>query len=196
MFMDSMESMSSGMWHNGFTEEIADALQRAALLCHELNQSPPTETSGRERLLHQLLGSVGIHPHVNSPFRCDIGTNITVGDNFMCNFNVAILDEAQVTIGANVFIGPNSTICTVTHALLPYQRNAGVMKALPINIGSNVWFGAGVTVMPGVTIGDGAVIGAGSLVTRDIPGGVLAYGSPCRVIREITEDDKVDGFIC
>lgn len=119
-----------------------------------------------------------------------------MGDNLICNFNVTILDEAEVRIGDNVFIGPNTSICTITHALDFRQRNEGIMRSAPVTIGSNVWIGAGVTVLPGVTIGDGSVIGAGSLVTKDIPSGVLALGSPCRVVREITEADVVTDIRC
>ena len=90
-----------------------------------------------------------------------------------------------------LFIGPNVGIYTVTHALLPDQRNAGVMRSLPITIGDNVWIGGNCVVMQGVTIGDGTVIGAGSVVTRDIPAGVIAFGNPCRVIRPVTEDDRI-----
>ncbi len=189
--MDSIELMSSGRWHNGFTREIGAALDDAARLCHELNQLSPSEGQRKEEILRKLFGHVGYQPHINTPFRCDIGFNTHIGARFMCNFNVAILDEAQVSIGNDVFIGPNSTICTITHALVAEQRNAGLMRARPVTIGNNVWLGAGVTVMPGVTIGDGTVIGAGSIVTHDIPPCVLAYGSPCRVIRDITDADTV-----
>lgn len=189
--MDSLELMSSGRWHDGFTPEIATALHRAAQLCHELNQLPPSAADRRDEIIHALFGTIGDRYHINTPFRCDIGHNIHIGDRFLCNFNVAILDEAPVTIGDNVFIGPNTTICTITHSLDAEQRNAGIMRAQPITIGNNVWLGAGVTVMPGVSIGDGTVIGAGSLVTHDLPSGVLAYGSPCRIIRAITAADKV-----
>uniref|UniRef100_UPI00256EB61A sugar O-acetyltransferase n=2 Tax=Duncaniella TaxID=2518495 RepID=UPI00256EB61A len=173
-----------------------NALGRASRLCFSLNAISPENKSERESIIRELFGEIGGRFIINSPFRCDIGYNIHVGDNLICNFNVAILDEAEVWIGDNVFIGPNTSICTITHALDFRQRNEGIMRSAPVTIGSNVWIGAGVTVLPGVTIGDGSVIGAGSLVTKDIPSGVLALGSPCRVVREITEADVVVDIRC
>lgn len=137
--------------------------------------------------MREMIGSIGGRFVIHSPFRCDFGTNIHIGDNFIGNFNLAILDEAEVTIGNNVFIGPNCSLCTIVHALDAGQRNAGIMRALPITVGDDVWIAANVVVLPGVTIGRGAVIGAGSVVTKDVPAGVLAAGNPCRVIREIGE---------
>ena len=194
--MDSLELMASGAWHNGFATEIGNALGRASRLCFSLNAISPENKSERESIIRELFGEIGGRFIINSPFRCDIGYNIHVGDNLICNFNVTILDEAEVWIGDNVFIGPNTSICTITHALDFRQRNEGIMRSAPVTIGSNVWIGAGVTVLPGVTIGDGSVIGAGSLVTKDIPSGVLALGSPCRVVREITEADVVTDIRC
>lgn len=194
--MDSLELMASGLWHNGFAAEIGDALGRASRLCFNLNAISPENKSERESIIRDLFGEIGDRFIINSPFRCDIGYNIHAGDNLICNFNVSILDEAEVRVGDNVFIGPGTTICTITHALDFRQRNEGIMHSAPVTIGSNVWIGAGVTVLPGVTIGDGAVIGAGSLVTKDIPSGVLALGSPCRVVREITEADVVTDIHC
>lgn len=188
--------MASGAWHNGFATEIGNALGRASRLCFSLNSISPENKSERESIIRELFGEIGGRFIINSPFRCDIGYNIHVGDNLICNFNVAILDEAEVWIGDNVFIGPNTSICTITHALDFRQRNEGIMRSAPVTIGSNVWIGAGVTVLPGVTIGDGSVIGAGSLVTKDIPSGVLALGSPCRLVREITEADVVTDILC
>lgn len=126
-----------------------------------------------------MFGRTGGTFCIHSPFHCDFGSQISIGDDFTGNFNLTILDEAPVTIGNHIFIGPNVGIYTVTHALLPDQRNAGVMRSLPITIGDNVWIGGNCVVMQGVTIGDGTVIGAGSVVTRDIPAGVIAFGNPC-----------------
>ena len=114
-----------------------------------------------------------------------------MGDHFVGNFNLTILDEAPVRIGNHVYIGPNVGIYTVHHALLAEQRNAGIMQSLPVEIHDNVWIGGHAVIMRGVTIGQGAVIGAGSVVTHDIPPQVVAAGNPCRVLRPITEADRI-----
>lgn len=129
-------------------------------------------------------------PHEEQPFYCDYGYNIEIGENFYANMNCVILDEAKVTFGDNVFIAPSCGFYTAGHPLDVEQRNRGLEYARPIRVGNNVWIGAQVCVLPGVTIGDNTVIGAGSVVNRDIPANVIAAGNPCRVIREITEEDK------
>ncbi|MCM1515737.1 MAG: sugar O-acetyltransferase [Paraprevotella sp.] len=191
MEKDNISQLRTGVWMDGFGEDIRAVLERCAELCFRLNSLPPSDRDGRSALVRELFGSIGDGFIIHSPFRCDFGNNIHVGKNFIGNFNLAILDEADVIIGDNVFIGPNTTLCTITHALDAQQRNAGIMRALPISIGDNVWIASNVVVLPGVTIGEGAVIGAGSVVTKDIPPRSLAVGNPCRVLREIGEADKV-----
>lgn len=191
---DLLDMLRQGEWVYGSAKELPDVaalLQRCADACHEINSLPPSHTQRRLSLLRSLLGYLGDSPAVNPPFRCDFGFNIRIGDNFIGNFNLTILDEALVSIGNNVMIGPNCTLATISHAMLPRQRAAGVMRALPITIGNDVWLAANVVVLPGVTIGDGAVIGAGSVVTKSIPAATFAAGNPCRPIRPITDADRV-----
>lgn len=190
--MKLIDDLHAGKWVYGFDGELSKVLQATECLCFRLNATAPDRTEERETLVRRIFGSIGDSFLVHSPFHCDFGKHIFVGRNFIANFNLTILDEAIVTIGDNVFIGPNCGIYTINHALLPDQRNAGVMRAAPVTIGNDVWLAANVTVLPGVTIGDGAVIGAGSVVTHDIPPHTLAVGNPCRVVREITDDDRVD----
>lgn len=177
--------LRSGEWMNGFTDDILQVLTRCEEKCFELNSLPPSRRAEREQIIRTLFGHVGQAPIVHSPFHCDFGTNIHIGDHFVGNFHLTILDEAEVRIGNHVFIGPNTSLCTIVHAFDAEQRNAGIMRALPINIGNNVWIASNVVVLPGVTIGEGAVIGAGSVVTKDIPPRVLALGNPCRVVRPL-----------
>lgn len=155
----------------------------------ELNRLRPSQVKEREEILRGLLGRTGKTFSIVSPFFCDYGYNIEIGENFFMNMNCVILDGAKVTFGDNVFIAPGCGFYTAGHPLDVERRNAGLEYALPIRVGNNVWIGAQVCVLPGVTIGDNTVIGAGSVVTKNIPSGMLAAGNPCRVIREITADD-------
>ena len=125
---------------------------------------------------------------IEQPFWCDYGYNIELGENFYANHNLVILDGAVVKFGDNVFIGPNCGFYTAAHPVNAKQRNEGLEYARPISIGNNVWLGANVVVLPGVTIGDNSIIGAGSIVTKDMPGNIIAAGNPCKVIREITDE--------
>lgn len=155
-----------------------------------LNNLRPSQRTEREQLIRQLLGKAGKNIAIESPFFCDYGYNIEVGDNCYFNMNCVILDGAKVTFGNNVFVAPSCGFYTAGHPLDVEQRNAGLEYAYPITVGNNVWIGAQVCVLPGVTIGDNSVIAAGSVVNKSIPPNVLAAGNPCRVIREITEEDK------
>lgn len=125
-----------------------------------------------------------------TPFRCDYGYNIEIGANFYANYNLVILDCANVIFGDNVFIGPNVGIYTAGHPLHFHLRNQAFEYALPIIIENNVWIGGNVVINPGVHIGNNSVIGSGSIVTKNISEGVLAVGNPCKVLRQITDDDK------
>lgn len=156
----------------------------------ELNNLRPSQKAEREQLVRQLLGKAGKNIAIESPFYCDYGYNIEVGDNCYFNMNCVVLDGAKVTFGDNVFVAPSCGFYTAGHPLDVEQRNAGLEYAYPITIGNNVWIGAQVCVLPGVTIGDNSVIAAGSVVNKSIPPNVLAAGNPCRVIREITEEDR------
>lgn len=189
--MNDLEKMKAGFWLHAACPEIGDALLRAEELVFELNRLPPSRRAERDAILRRLLGRVGTDCRIHSPFHCDFGEQISIGNHFTGNFNLTILDEAPVTIGDHVFIGPNVGIYTVNHALVADQRNEGIMRSLPVTIGNNVWIGGNTVITQGVTIGDNAVIGAGSVVTRDIPPGVIAVGSPCRILRAITEADRV-----
>ncbi len=189
--MTEWEKAQAGfMYDANYDKEIVEARTRCADLCYAFNQCLPSDTEKQDQLLHQILGQIKGKPVVTAPFYCDYGFNISVGENFYTNHNCTILDGAKVEFGDNVFIAPNCVISTAGHAIDGEQRAKGLEIARPIKIGSNVWLGANVSVLPGVTIGDNTVIGAGSVVNKDIPAGVVAAGNPCRVLREITEEDR------
>ncbi|WP_300723789.1 sugar O-acetyltransferase [uncultured Alistipes sp.] len=189
--MNELERMKAGYWLHAVCPSIGAELLRGEELCFRLNQLPPSRHEEREAILRDLFGHLGEGCTLHSPFHCDFGTQIRIGDGFVGNFNLTILDEAPVTIGDRVLIGPNVGIYTVSHALQPDQRAEGIMRSLPVRIGNDVWIGGHVVITQGVTIGDGAVIGAGSVVTHDIPARVIAAGNPCRVLRPITEEDRI-----
>ncbi len=181
-----LEKMMSGDLYDATNNTtLLDLLTQTQELCHDYNLLRPSQTAERTALMRRILGKTGERFKIISPFFCDYGFNIEVGENFFANFNLVILDEARVTIGDNVFIAPNCAFYTAGHPLDVAQRNAGLEYSLPIRVGNNVWIGGNVCVMPGVTIGDNVTIGAGSVVVHDIPAGVLAAGNPCRVIRRL-----------
>lgn len=165
--------------------ELLDILQETQEMCRDYNNLRPSHHDEKTTLIKRILGKTGNRIKVIQPFFCDYGFNIEVGEDFFANTNMLILDEAKVTFGNHVFIGPNCSFYTPCHPVDAESRNAGVQWSLPITVGNNVWFGGNVTVCPGVSIGDDTVIGAGSVVTHDIPSGVIAAGNPCQVIRKI-----------
>ncbi len=172
-----------------------DGLQEERIACkkriYEFNHLPPERWNEIPTLLHQLFGKCGEKVWVEAPFHCDYGWNIEVGENFFANYNLTILDVAKVTIGKNAQIAPNVAIYTAGHPLHPDSRNSGYEYGLDVTIGDNVWIGGNAVILPGVTIGDNVVIGAGSVVAHDLPSNVLAVGNPCRIVREITEEDRI-----
>ena len=165
-------------------DRVFEEQKKCRALLQKLNFMDRADFDGITALVKELLGTSD-GAFINPPFYCDYGFNIEVGEDFFANTNMVILDEARVTFGDHVFIGPNCSFYTPCHPIDAESRNAGKQWSLPIKVGNNVWLGGNVTVCPGVTIGDGTVIGAGSVVTHDIPAGVLAAGNPCRVIKTI-----------
>lgn len=179
------EKMLKGEPYDAANTEFIDRLFKTKDIIWEYNQLRPSDKEAREVVIRQLFGHCGKRPTVNSPFYCDYGCNIYVGDNFFSNFNLTILDEGKVTIGNHVFIGPNVSLYTACHPTDPIERRKGTEWTKPITIGNDVWIGGNVTILPGVTIGSGSTIGAGSVVIRDIPEGSIAVGNPCRVVKTI-----------
>ena len=166
----------------------------------DYNNTYEDEYEKRAAILGEILGEMGEGTCIQGPIAFHYGKHTKIGRNFFGNFNLTIQDDGEVTIGDRCNFGPNVTIVTPIHPMVPEERNAllgpdGKPKRLcyakPVHIGSDVWLGANVVVCPGVTIGDGCVIGAGAVVTRDVPPRTFAAGNPCRVIREITEQDSM-----
>lgn len=190
--MTEKEKLAAGELYNGNDSELVSERVTAKKLCMEYNSATYNDYTKRERILDRLLSFKGENTWIEPNFFCDYGYNIFIGDNFYSNHNCVILDCAEVTFGDNVFIGPNCGFYTAAHPLDHKTRNSGLESAKPIKVGNNVWIGGNVCVMPGVTIGDNSVIGAGSVVTKDIPAGVLAVGNPCKPVREISGEAAED----
>lgn len=158
--------------------------------CFYINSLSPELLKERNEILQRLLGSIKDNFKIEQPFHCDYGYNITIGENFYANYNCVILDCAEVNIGNNVMLAPNVSIYTAGHPIDAEKRNQEWEYAIPVKIGNNVWIGGNTVINPGIHIGDNTVIGSGSVVTRNIPGNVIAAGNPCKIIREITNEDR------
>lgn len=189
--MDHKERMLANLPYKSWLDGLSEERLACKKKIYEYNLLPPDEPEKRQALLREILGKTSEgYLTIESPFFCDYGYNIEIGTNFFANYNFIVLDVGKVRIGDNVMFGPNVMLCTAGHPLHPQTRNSGYEYGIDITIGDNVWIGGNVCVLPGVTIGNNVVIGAGSVVTKDIPDNMLAYGNPCRVAREITEEDR------
>lgn len=200
MIMTEMEKMLAGKIYDGSDPLLTDRRVLAHKLSKQYNDTLEDEEEKRTAILNELIPNRGKDTYLQGPIQFDYGIYTTFGERCYANFNLVVLDTCPVTIGNNVFFGPNCTLATPLHPYLPSERNIrqkadGTLYDLeygaPICIADDCWIAANVTICGGVTIGKGCVIGAGSVVTRDIPSGSLAAGNPCRVIRQITEQDSI-----
>lgn len=186
--MNNIEKRDKGLAYIS-DDSVFEQQKNARRLTQELNTADRADFKKLQSIIEELFAKCE-NPFVNPPFYCDYGFNIEVGKNFFANYNCCFLDVAKIKIGDNCFIAPNVSIYTAGHAIYPTARIKGYEYGAPVTIGDNVWIGGNTVICPGVSIGDNTVIGAGSVVTKDIPPMVIAAGNPCRVIREITEEDK------
>jgi len=185
------EKSLAGKLYKAFGDELLSERQYAKELIFQFNALPPDEIKKRDSIIKTLFGKTGKSFFIEPPFRCDYGYNISIGENFYANFNCIILDCVLVTIGKNVLFGPDVSIYTAGHPVHHKLRSQDYEFALPVIIGDNIWIGGNVTINPGISIGDNSVIGSGSVVTKDIPSDVVAAGNPCKVLRKITNEDKL-----
>lgn len=182
---------SNTAYASGYENTPAAAQARAKQLCWEYNQSAPNEVEKRRAILKELFGSCSDLTGIEPSFHCDYGFNIHTMGLAVINYNCVILDTSPVYIGDGAFIAPGVCLACSGHSIDAEQRSSGIGTSAPITLEDDVWIGANSTIIGGVRIGKGSVIGAGSVVTHDIPAGVIAAGVPCRVIRPITEKDKI-----
>ncbi len=189
--MKPIELMQAGKLHHWNDPEINELGKKAELLIEQYNATKVGEDETRTNILKELLGEGGDKCFIKPPFRCDYGKFIEIGEGTFINYDCIILDACKVKIGKHVLIGPRTCIYSASHPIYAPVRAAGYDVSKPVTICDDVWLGGNVVVNPGVTIGHGSVIAAGSVVTKDIPAGVIAAGNPCKVIREINDEDRV-----
>ena len=174
----------------GDEEILRDQTKRLDRL-YDFNRTRPTEAGKRQALMKEMFAEIGEGCYIEPPFYANMGAgHVHFGNNVYCNFGVTMVDDTHIYVGDNTMIGPNVTVATAGHPILPELREKGYQYNAPVRIGRNCWIGAGAVILPGVCIGDNSVIGAGSVVTGNIPSDVVAVGNPCRVLREINDHDS------
>lgn len=196
--MTEEEKIFAGRLFDARTKELREVKHKTHELCRKYNLMDEYDNS-RNQVIKQFIGNIGDKYYFQGPIQFNYGTHTFIGDNFFANFNLMVMDDARIFIGDNVMFGPNVSLMATNHPLIAEERTS--MKypdghisvseyAEEIHIGNNVWIAANVVILGGVSIGDETVIGAGSVVTKDIPAGYVAFGSPCRPVRKITAADS------
>lgn len=188
---EARERMDSGRLYDPGDEEILKEQAACLELLYDFNRTRPGEAECRQKLMKQMFAEIGERCYLEPPLHSNFGgRHVHLGNDVYANFNLTLVDDADIYIGDHCMFGPNVTIATAGHPIDGELRRRGLQFNMPVRIGSNVWVGAGAVILPGVTVGDDVVIGAGSVVTKDIPSGVVAVGNPCRVLRTIGEHDR------
>ncbi len=195
--MSMKDKLHTGELYLPGDEEILRDQTRRLDRLYDFNRTRPTEAGKRQALMKEMFAEIGEGCYIEPPFYANMGAgHVHFGNNVYCNFGVTMVDDTHIYVGDNTMIGPNVTVATAGHPILPELREKGYQYNAPVRIGRNCWIGAGAVILPGVCIGDNSVIGAGSVVTGNIPSDVVAVGNPCRVLREINEyyykDKRID----
>lgn len=185
------ERMNTGRLYYANDSELAKEQEKQMELLYEYNHTRPSEGEKRDSLMREMFAEVGENCYIEPPLHANwAGKFVHMGKGVYANFNLTLVDDAEIFIGDHVMFGPNAVVCTGTHPVCPEFRKKQAQYNLSVKIGNNVWVGAGAVILPGVTVGENSVIGAGSVVTKDIPDNVVAVGNPCRVLRAITQEDR------
>lgn len=185
------ERMEKGMVYDASASEIL--MEQLPLMdkLWEFNQLKPSDWEKKEKFMKEAFAECGENCYIELPFRANFGgRHVHFGNNVYANYNLTLVDDGHIYVGNRVMFAPNVTVATPNHPIVPGLRRAALQYNKDVHIEENAWIGANVVILPGVTIGRNSVIGAGSVVTKDIPANVVAYGNPCRVQREIGERDK------
>ncbi|MBR2340034.1 MAG: sugar O-acetyltransferase [Clostridia bacterium] len=189
--MNIYDKMHSGELYLPMDEELFKMQLTCLDRLYDFNMTRPSELDKRQRILREMLAEIGDGCYIEPPFHSNWGgKHVHLGKNVYVNFNFTAVDDTHIYIGDCTMIGPNVTVATAGHPILPTLREQGYQYNAPVTIGKNCWIGAGAIILPGVTVGENSVIGAGSVVTRDIPANVVAVGNPCRVLRPISDRDR------
>lgn len=189
--MSMKDKLHTGELYLPGDEEILRDQTRRLDRLYDFNRTRPTEAGKRQALMKEMFAEIGEGCYIEPPFYANMGAgHVHFGNNVYCNFGVTMVDDTHIYVGDNTMIGPNVTVATAGHPILPELREKGYQYNAPVRIGRNCWIGAGAVILPGVCIGDNSVIGAGSVVTGNIPPDVVAVGNPCRVLREINDRDS------
>lgn len=188
---DLADYLHSGELYLPMEDAILQEQLRCLELLYDYNATRPMEQEKRARLLQEMLAEVGENCYVEPPFHTNWGgRNVHMGCNVYANFNLTLVDDTHIYIGDYTMFGPNVTVATAGHPILPELRQQGYQYNAAVHIGKNCWIGAGAIILPGITIGDNVVVGAGSVVTKDLPDNVVAVGNPCRVLRPVSDRDR------
>ena len=189
--MTNREKMHQGVIYNPGDESIMQEQLKCLDRLYDFNMTRPSEMEKRNALLKEMFAEIGEDCYIEPPFHANWGGHhVHFGKCVYANFNLTMVDDTHIYVGDYTMFGPNVTVATAGHPILPELRIKAYQYNMPVHIGKNCWIGAGAVILPGVTIGENSVIGAGSVVTKDIPASVVAVGNPCKVLREINEKDK------
>ena len=185
------EKMHTGELYLPNAPEIMEEQQKKLYQLYMFNKTSPLETELRGEMLREMFCEIGEDCYIEPPLHANFGgAFVHFGKNVYANFNLTLVDDTHIYVGDYTMFGPNVTITTAGHPIVPELREQGYQYNRPVHIGRNCWIGAGVTILPGITIGDNVVIGAGSIVTKDLPSNVVAVGNPCRILREVNDYDR------
>ena len=193
--MDMNEKLHSGVLYLPDDDDIIDLQEKCLEKLYDFNMTRPREMEKRSAMLKDMFAEIGEECYIEPPLHANWGGHhVHFGNRVYANFNLNLVDDTHIYVGDCTMFAPNVTVATAGHPIAPCLRKYGIQYNAPVRIGKNCWIGAGALIMPGVTIGDNTVIGAGSVVTKDIPSNVVAVGNPCRVMREINEQDMITYF--
>lgn len=193
--MSMKEKMHTGELYLPGDEEITIEQTKCLDRLYDFNMTRPSEGEKREMMLKEMFAEIGEGCYIEPPFHSNFGgKHVHFGKNVYANFNLTMVDDTHIYVGDYTMFGPNVVVATAGHPILPELRQEGYQYNASVHIGKNCWIGAGAIIVPGITIGDNVVIGAGSIVTKDIPDNSVAVGNPCKVIRQVNEQDKIYYF--